>query len=63
MTQESDHKSNDDSERSLEAEVAQASKDEPTTKIVATELGNVLLTSLQHLPNIYNKFFHLLKGR
>ena len=42
MAQESDHESNDDFERSLEAEVANSSKDEPTTKIVATELGNVL---------------------
>ena len=39
-------KSNDvfeqDFEHSLEAEAAQSSKDEPTTKIVATELINVL---------------------
>ena len=42
MTTKSNDVFEQDFEHSLEAEVAQSSKDEPTTKIVATELGNVL---------------------
>ena len=67
MAQESDQESNDafeqDFEHSLEAKVAQSSKDEPTTKIVATELGNVLADQCTALAEHLTQVFHLLKGR
>ena len=41
MAHESGHESDENFEQSLENEVARASNDEPNSKAVATELGNV----------------------
>ena len=61
MAHESGHESDENFEQSLENEVAQASNDEPNSKAVATELGNVFVDQFTALAEHLQQGFSSLE--